>query len=432
MIEKFEVKDFKCHEGLNSFHFPGITIVSGTNNSGKSSLLQAVYLLTQNGSSDFPALFLNGDMRLGTFSDVLNKDKGNKDTIEFAFYLDRKMLEFSNIAELNINFIYKNPSSLKNCRYYHRYPILYGIDAEYKKVDDKRLYMEIRLMEEEDEAIYKVSGGIESGFCKINGIIPSYIIYEDVKAKMRRICSSEFESICKYISLINKRNFKYLKAFRVDDFTRAEGTYFGDLGIRGEYTAEVISQMWDNYTDFKDINGKVLKFSEAFDMWIKKMLGEQYKIRSKRIDKNKYKVVVEEPEYGLEYELSQVGFGICQILPILAMILESKKNDVLIIENPEIHLHPKLQADIADLLIFALNNERRVIVETHSEHIINRLRLRIKENNNLIKKINIYFFEKHEDASAYQEIEVDKDGKIDYWPDNFLDQSYCDLLGLIK
>jgi hypothetical protein len=366
MIEKFEIKDYKCHEGLNSFYFPGITIVSGTNNSGKSSLLQAVYLLTQNGGSDFPVLLLNGDIKLGTFSDILNKDKGNKDTIEFAFYFDREMLKSSGIEELNLNFIYKNPSSLKNCKYYHRYPVLYGIDAEYKRIDNKRIYMEIRLLEENNEALYEILGGIENGFCKVSGIVPSLIIYEDVMGKKRRICSSEFESVCKYVSLINKQNFKYLKAFRVDDFARTDGTGFGDVGTRGEYTAEVISQMWDSFTDFKDIGGKALKFSEGFDLWIKRMIGEQYKIRSKRIDKNKYKVVVEEPEYGLEYELSQVGFGICQVLPILTMILESKKNDLLLIENPEIHLHPKLQADISDLLVFALNNGRRIIVETHS------------------------------------------------------------------
>lgn len=432
MIEKFEVKDFKCHEGLNSFYFPGITIISGTNNSGKSSLLQAVYLLTQNSSFDFPVLLLNSDMSLGTFSDVLNKDKGNKDTIEFAFYFDREMLKSSNIEELNANFIYKNPSSLKNCKNNHRYPILYGIDVEYKEKSKERLYMEIRLSEDAKEAYYKISGGIETGCCKINGLLPGLVIYTDGEGKGRRICSNEFENICKYISLINKQNFKYLKAFRVDDFSKAEGTDSGDVGIRGEYTAEVISQKWDNFIDFKDSGGNALKFSNAFDFWIKKMLGEQYKIRSKRIDKNKYKVVVEETEYGLEYELSQVGFGICQVLPILAMILESKKNDLILIENPEIHLHPKLQADISDLALFALSNGRRIIIETHSEHIINRLRLRIKENNDLMERINIYFFERHEDASAYQEIRVDKDGKIDYWPDNFLDQSYNDLLGLIK
>jgi predicted ATPase len=103
-----------------------------------------------------------------------------------------------------------------------------------------------------------------------------------------------------------------------------------------------------------------------------------------------------------------------------------------LIENPEIHLHPKLQAEIADLLIFALKNDRKIIVETHSEHIINRMRLRIKEDKSLKKRINIYFFEKHEDASGYQEIEVDYDGRINYWPEEFFDQSYYDTLGLIK
>lgn len=432
MIEKFEVKDFKCHDGLNTFYFPGITIVSGTNNSGKSSLLQAVYMLTQHSSLDFPILLSDADIKLGGFSDILNKDKGNQETIEFALYFDRKMLKYMGIDGLCINFTYKNPACIKNCRYYHKYPVLYGMDVEYTECSKSMEYMKIRLMEDTGKALYKVSGDIESGYCRIDGLEPELIIYEDAEGRNRRICTKKFERVCRYISLINKHRFKYLKAYRVDDFTITDGTGFGNVGLCGEYTAEVISQMWDNNIDFNNANGSKMKFSEGFDMWIKRMLGNKYKVRAKRLDKNKYKVVVEEPEYGLEYELSQVGFGICQVLPILTMILESKENDLILIENPEIHLHPKLQADMSDLFIFALENNRKMIIETHSEHIINRIRVRIKERNELMNKINIYFFEKHENSSAYQEIEVDKHGKINYWPPDFFDQSYYDLLGLIK
>lgn len=433
MIEKFEVKDFKCHEGLNTFYFPGITIISGANNSGKTSLMQSIYILTQNANMDMPVLLLNGDMKLGTFSDILNKDKGNRETIEFGMSFERRFLKSYGIEELSVNYIYENPSCLKSFKYNYGYPVLYGIDIEYKENGFGTQFSEIRLDENIEAGLYyRIKGDIENGYLRIFGIKPETIIYEDNCFNKRMLCSKRFENICKFIELINKRNFKYLRAFRVDNFDGAAAECFGSVGIHGENTAEIISQMWDMDVDFKDENGKSMHFSDLFDIWIRKMFGKQYRIRSRRLDKSKYKVVVYEPEYGLEYEINQVGFGICQVLPILVMILYSKSYDVLLIENPEIHLHPKLQAEIADLFIFALKNDRKIIVETHSEHIINRMRLRIKEDNSLKKNINIYFFEKHEDASGYQEIEVDYDGRINYWPEDFFDQGYYDTLGLIK
>lgn len=433
MIEKFEVKDFKCHEGLNTFYFPGITIISGANNSGKTSLMQSVYILTQNTNMDMPVLLLNSDMKLGTFSDILNKDKGNRDTIEFGVSFEKSLLESYGIEELSVNYIYKNPSCLKRWNYNYGYPVLFGMDIEYKEAGCSTQFSVIRLDEDiEAGPYYSIKGDIENGYLRIIGIKPENIIYDEVHLDNRRLCSKQFECICKFIELIDKKNFKYLRAFRVDNFDGAAAECFGSVGIHGENTAEIISQMWDMDIDFKYEDNKSMRFSDLFDVWIKRMLGNQYRIRSRRLDKSKYKVVVDEPEYGMEYEINQVGFGICQVLPILTMVLYSKRHDVLLIENPEIHLHPKLQAEIADLLIFALKNDRKIIVETHSEHIINRMRLRIKEDKSLKKRINIYFFEKHEDASGYQEIEVDYDGRINYWPEEFFDQSYYDTLGLIK
>ena len=431
MIERFEVKDFKCHEGLNSFYFPGMTIVSGTNNSGKSSLLQSVYALTQNKNIGLPVLAINEYMKLGSFSDILNREKGNHETVEFTLWFDRNMLQKDNINRLSINFIYVNPSVFKNVEYKEGSPALLGIDVDVYAFDGEK-HMKLKLVDEAGSTYYKISGDIEKGFCKINGITPELIIYCDLDGRERRVCSKDFETIISYISLINKEQFKYLKAFRVDDYKESDYVGTNGIGLSGEFTAEIVSSKWDSFVEFYDDDSRKIKFSRLFDRWIEKILGKEYRIRSKKLDKNKYKIVVEELEYNMEFTLNQVGFGISQILPILTLVLTSSKGDIILIENPEIHLHPKLQADLVDLFIFALKNHRKIILETHSEHIINRVRLRIKENNELMKKVNIYFFEKEEDVVRYQEIQVDNEGKINYWPKNFFDQSYYDLLGLIE
>ena len=73
MLQGFEVKDFKCHEDYNEIKIPGLTIITGANNSGKSSLLQAVYLLTQNKTNSHTTLLLNDELDLGSFADILIK-----------------------------------------------------------------------------------------------------------------------------------------------------------------------------------------------------------------------------------------------------------------------------------------------------------------------------------------------------------------------
>lgn len=430
MIEKFELKDFKCHEGLNSFSLPGLTLISGTNNSGKSSLLQSLYLLTQSSNIYCPVLALNNGLKLGSFSDILNNEKGSSESIEFTVYFQRELMREDNIKGLAINFVYKNPCVLKKLQYKEGNPVLIEVNVECE-IEKKLKQMKLKLVDEYGDSYYKVSGDIENGYCRINGLTPELIIYSNTFASNRKICCKEFELISRYISQINKGKIKYLRAYRVDDYRETDDTGTGGIGISGEYTAEVISNLWHRPMNYYDKDMNSIKFSTLFDFWTEKLIGKGYKVRSKKIDRNKYKLVIEQLEFNKELNLGQVGFGISQILPVLTLILGSLKDDVILIENPEIHLHPKLQADLVDLFIFALRNGRKIIIETHSEHIINRMRLRLKENNELLDKVNIYFFEKYNEVTKYQLIEVDNQGKINYWPKDFFDQSYYDLLGLL-
>ncbi|HCI6405283.1 TPA: AAA family ATPase, partial [Klebsiella variicola subsp. variicola] len=99
--------------------------------------------------------------------------------------------------------------------------------------------------------------------------------------------------------------------------------------------------------------------------------------------------------------LSHVGVGVSQVLPIIVMMLLSEKNDILILEQPELHLHPKIQSRLCDLIIACSTTERQCIIETHSEYIINRLRLRIAQSpdSNLINSNFLYFVNKAQNFS---------------------------------
>ncbi|MFM5398003.1 AAA family ATPase [Aeromonas veronii] len=133
---------------------------------------------------------------------------------------------------------------------------------------------------------------------------------------------------------------------------------------------------------------------------------------------------------NVSLELTDVGFGISQVLPILVQAYITPNNSITIIEQPEIHLHPKMQAWLTDALInIALDESKKLIIETHSEAIIRRIRRRVVENESRLNPNNvaIYNIEKNAQCIAsLNAIQIKENGDI-IWPKGFLDVEIDDL-----
>jgi len=135
-------------------------------------------------------------------------------------------------------------------------------------------------------------------------------------------------------------------------------------------------------------------------------------------------------------ELTDVGFGISQVLPILVQAYLSPKNSITIIEQPEIHLHPKMQAWLTDALIkIAINESKRFIIETHSEALVRRIRLRIVDDESLLNEdhVAIYYLEKNkiDYKTEMKNVTIDPDGDIS-WPSEFMDVEINDTIAIQK
>ncbi|GAH93915.1 unnamed protein product, partial [marine sediment metagenome] len=143
--------------------------------------------------------------------------------------------------------------------------------------------------------------------------------------------------------------------------------------------------------NFEDIQG--LSLEEGLEKWFLKL--NLPRIKSQRVKEEEIliKVMVDLLDKNENVSIQDVGFGISQILPVFIESLRMKQDHTLILEQPEIHLHPNMQSKLADFLLSMAMSKKQFIIETHSEHLINRLCLRIAQDatNKLKDKISIVF-----------------------------------------
>lgn len=133
-----------------------------------------------------------------------------------------------------------------------------------------------------------------------------------------------------------------------------------------------------------------------------------------------------------ETNIADSGFGASQVLPLIVQALTAPPGSLTIAEQPEIHLNPRLQYTLADLFVEMANNNRRIIVETHSEHLVLRLRRLIAMGKIDAENVSLYFVEKTEGVSTIKSIPVQKDGQIqpESWPRGFFEDGLRESLAL--
>lgn len=138
-------------------------------------------------------------------------------------------------------------------------------------------------------------------------------------------------------------------------------------------------------------------------------------------------------------DLPDVGFGISQVLPVLAQCFYAPPGSIILMEQPEIHLHPSAQSNLADILIDVIhsreNGEDRniqLIIETHSEHFLRRLQRRIAEEKIEPSKVSAYFANNASTPAKLEALQLDEYGNIRNWPENFFGDEMGDITGQAK
>lgn len=359
MIAKVKLRNFKCFEEQD-IHFGPLTLLSGLNGVGKSTIIQSLLLLRQSYLSGLlpnVGLALNGDfIQLGTAKDVFFE--GASDNI-FGFEL-----AFSDNTKENWYF-------------------------EYDRIADV----------------------------------------------VQRILSSENEEIYK-TNLFSNR-FHYLQAERIGPRTSFKMSDFlvrqqQQLGTRGEYTTHFLSLFGEKELELSDLLHPA-SVSSNLKSQVEAWLSEISPGVRIRITPYADMDIV-----NLQYEFSSgrtttesfratnVGFGITYTLPIIVALLSASPGILIILENPEAHLHPRGQVKIGELIARVANHNVQVIVETHSDHILNGIRVAVHSKLISPENIRIHFVEKDiQDEQVVSKLispKLDISGRLDTWPDGFFDE----------
>jgi len=208
-----------------------------------------------------------------------------------------------------------------------------------------------------------------------------------------------------------------------------------DVGLRGEHTASILELHKNKkiqYIPSANFKAPVVErktvtrtLEAAVIDWLQ-YLGIADSVKSRDQGKLGHELKVGLAHSDSTHDLTHVGVGVSQVLPILVMCLLADTDSTLIFEQPELHLHPKVQTLLGDFFLSMALCNKQCIVETHSEYFIDRLRFRIaaaSPEKKLNSQTKIYFVEKPLQNSSFREVVINEYGAIPDWPEGFFDQS---------
>ena len=378
MITRIDLQRFKCFE-LLKLPLQPLTILSGGNASGKSSVMQALVLLHQTIREHewSSRLMLNGTaVRLGTAADVIDQIYGRYTCGIGLFDTDGSRVGWTFRAERN----------------------------------------EMSMLVQDTRG--ETATGEEWNY---DGSRPLHYLLPDQFAE------------CSLAGRL--RDLTYLTAERLgprEQYPFDDPQLTPVVGPRGEHTVSVLHTGRDLHIldelAVQDVPSTRLRQTEAWMGWF----FPGCVLAIEEIPRTNALTLGIRTSSGTSLNRPvNTGFGLTQVLPIIVAALSARENALLLIENPEVHLHPAAQGKMGEFLAQVASAGIQVVVETHSDHILNGIRRAVKTDRLSCKKVALHFFRPREDANAtgsqVESPEIDADGNIDSWPDGFFDQFDRDM-----
>lgn len=357
MIKFLRLNNFKCFAN-QAIDFAPLTLLSGLNGMGKSSVLQALLLLRQSyhqGLLPRTGLALNGDLvNIGTARDAFYED-AEEEFVSFD-------LKWADGSESKWIFEYEHEADVLN------------------------------------------------------------LISEPVSSKIftNKLFGDDFHYL--YAERLGPRGSLEKSDFHVQQHKQ--------IGVRGEYIAHFLGTFGRKV---KSLKGMIHPEAASYDLidQTEAWLGEiSSGTRLSFVEHTGTDLIslryafTKGDQLSSDYRASNTGFGLSYTLPVIVAILSADPGSLLLLENPESHLHPKGQAKIGELMARAANCGVQIVVETHSDHVLNGIRVAVRKGILPPENVRLHFFERNPDSICIDVISpaIDRNGRINRWPEYFFDE----------
>lgn len=213
------------------------------------------------------------------------------------------------------------------------------------------------------------------------------------------------------------------------------GAQPADMGLAGEFVVDAILGSRERRETISLGKGRSRVTLERYvAQWLKEIgLIDDFRVAPITEGGRLFEVKVRKTRKSSEVLLTDVGFGVSQILPALALCFYARPGSTIILEQPEIHLHPKAQSALADIFIDAYQKRQvQILLESHSEHLLNRLQRRIAEEEISSDAVSLFFCEADDNGSHLKTLDLDQYGNIKNWPQNFFGDQFGEISAMRK
>jgi len=455
MFKHLRIQNFKGWKDTGTIHMAPIALFFGANSSGKSSIGQFLMMLKQTiESPDRKAVFYpggrNSAVQLGSYQEmVFHRDPSHKITFEYRWSLRDKLEIEDPVSKQSFvgnDLAFYAEVGVKDTGQEARAGYMPGLNhLKYELREDNEITLSITMDRKANtKSDYKVAT-TEYNLKRERGRVwplgPPIRFYGFPHEVAAYYQNADF------VQALNLRHetlfgsLSYLGPLR----TRTERLYSWSgnepesVGYEGENAIAAILSAQSRKISL-GYKQRTMPFQEIIASALKKMgLIEAFDVNSISKKRQEYEVKVRTKGSQDSVDLPDVGFGISQVLPVLVQCFYAPPGSIIIMEQPEIHLHPRAQSALADVMIDVINSREsshnrniRLVIETHSEHFLRRLQRRIAEGTLDRDKVSVYFANVTNTPPTLDPLDIDIFGDIRNWPDDFFGDEMGDVIAHAK
>ncbi|MBL7136047.1 MAG: DUF3696 domain-containing protein [Candidatus Marinimicrobia bacterium] len=441
MIVSLRCENFRCFRDTGMIELAPITLLVGENNSGKSSILQALHIPALTLQSEDPGVclkLLHQDYDYGSFKDlVFQHDESKVVTLSFGAMVDVNIMRgkklSSDTMQVTLRLTYGYLPKRKEI--YLDQLVIEDSKGERLNIrqDKYSNSKKILMREYKDESAYLARLIERRGFL-FQPRLDLFSTFNRLKRKFGEKSAGKlvndifldiqliggFTSILRKIHLLDPLRVPPSRTYLYSGEMADRVGPKGELALQN-YSALLKRGKKEDIEKVKSINNALYQ------------LGFIKKLDVQKIGTRHYEFWTQHKESSFSANLSDTGFGISQVIPVIISLYTSSTGSTLLYEQPEIHLHPAAQAELGSVFVKAYSPKKRIVIETHSESLILRIQTEVAKGTLKQEDVRIYYIQPNSLGHQVVPIPLNEKGEfLAEWPKGFFEENYQESLKLSK